>query len=410
MSFPLSISWFVGLGIIAQAAGDQGGLNDNLGWLTDPRTAVLVVLGLVLIVGGGRRLIRAGQAKRAVERLSDPSVSPSEIRAAAEFGRTGLIDFFRLLTEAKEPAQRDAAGQALARIWKQDDLIPEEEQGVIRRGFTFDWRVRRRYPRGIQIPIPVEVHYGVSFLDPETGGIGPNDLEWSHRIRGAERVALETPSDPKPGNGVVRFTIDPDDYPTNGPHRLELRTDVRTAETLTSRWELTMPAIPFVFEFDPRLETDALLTLPDEHRDQEMINAIRLVPSTTEGEPEIPTFLELDESFALRNPPKIVVNYPIPSDLAHRIKIELEGIDGQFDAGELVLKSSNADPDQHGYASISFPRSVQFPSGLIDRIGQYRLRAILRPDADLGWADPEIRSVWPGTVETNWVDVRVTRR
>ncbi len=71
------------------------------------------------------------------------------------------------------------------------------------------------------------------------------------------------------------FSIVPDDFPTNGPHRLVLQTRVRTAGLLTP-WEIELPHVPFTFEFDPLLRPDAILTLPDAERDATIGRAIRL--------------------------------------------------------------------------------------------------------------------------------------
>ena len=38
------------------------------------------------------------------------------------------------------------------------------------------------------------------------------------------------------------------------------------------------------------------------------------------------------------------------------------------------------------------------------------MRAILEANADRGWADPKIRSIWPEPIVTNWVEVTVVRR
>jgi hypothetical protein len=37
------------------------------------------------------------------------------------------------------------------------------------------------------------------------------------------------------------------------------------------------------------------------------------------------------------------------------------------------------------------------------------MRAWLHADPELGWADPEVRSVWPGEMATNWVEVEIVR-
>jgi hypothetical protein len=44
------------------------------------------------------------------------------------------------------------------------------------------------------------------------------------------------------------------------------------------------------------------------------------------------------------------------------------------------------------------------------RPGSTRARVILTADPALGWADPEVRSVWPGTIATAWEAVELVRR
>ena len=49
------------------------------------------------------------------------------------------------------------------------------------------------------------------------------------------------------------------------------------------------------------------------------------------------------------------------------------------------------------------------PSGVIERPAVLRMRLRLVADPQIGWADPDVRSVWPGEMETNWVEVEVVR-
>ena len=171
--------------VLAQQGNELGG-SRSWAWVADPRTTVLFVLASIVVIGGGRRLWIANRARKAVDRLSDPDVTAEEIVQAAEFGRPGLIEFFRLLAEGKTPEIRAAAGRALAIVWAKDDLIPEEEKAVLTRGFDVRWRARRRYPRGMTSPIPIEVSYGLPFLEASGPGIRPEDLEWSHRCRSGQ--------------------------------------------------------------------------------------------------------------------------------------------------------------------------------------------------------------------------------
>jgi hypothetical protein len=68
------------------------------------------------------------------------------------------------------------------------------------------------------------------------------------------------------------------------------------------------------------------------------------------------------------------------------------------------------EPESHRRFPLG-PLGTLAPGALaIDRPGPRRLRAILTPDPDRGWADPAIRSIWPGTITTGWIDALIIRR
>ncbi len=213
------------------------------GWLAEPRNAVLIVLGTVFVLGGGRQLRRALQARRAVGLLEAPGVTVEAIAKAVEFGRAGLFEFFRLLAEAKTPELRAAAGQALALLSARDELIGEEERAIVRRGYRVDWRARRRYPRALNCEIPFAIDFGIPFLDEASAGVRPSQLEWSYRVGGARRASLEAFSPWTAGPGRAEFQLYPGDFETNGPHRLVFEAKVRTVG-LTDHWELAPPTPP----------------------------------------------------------------------------------------------------------------------------------------------------------------------
>jgi len=374
------------------------------GWsayLTDPRSAVLVFLASALVIGGGRKLLQGARARRSVAALGEPDPTPAEVEGAAEHGRAGLIDLFRLLGTAEKAEVRVAAGRALARLWAGDELIVEEEKALVRRGFEVAWRARRRYPRGLAIPIPIRASFGVPFLVEGGSGVAPSHLEWSHRVLGAERARLEEWSPWQGGPGSAAFEVDPGDLPGPGPHRLALAARVRVVG-LTDRWELELPHIPFSFEFDPILAVGALETAPDAAREAALARSIRLEASA--GPADAPRFLDLG-GFVMRDPPELVVAAPLPCDLAHALDVEIEGVPGRFRAGSVVLTSQAP-------ASPRFPIGpiTGLPPEAIDRPGERRVRAVLVADPDLGWADPDVRSLWPGTLTTDWLTVRVIRR
>ena len=171
--------------------------------------------------------------------------------------------------------------------------------------------------------------------------------------------------------------------------------------------------MPFNFEFDPRLEPGSLLALPDDVRGEMMARAIRLeTRHPSEGHPV--RFLALSGEMAIRNPPQVVVATPLPCDLAHHLFLEIDGIVGRFRAGLIILSGQGTSRSQDagqspGPARFELGPIEPVPGETLDRPGMRRLRVILEADPDLGWTDPEVRSIWPGTIETGWVEVELMR-
>jgi hypothetical protein len=383
-------------------------------WLGDPKAAVWIVLAAVVLIGGGRRVLWAWRARKAVARLAEPDVVPEQIEAVAEFGRAGAWELLRIFSATDSEPRRLAAGRALARLWREDQLIAEEEQAVLRRGFTVSWSARRRYPRALHAEIPIRVSYEVPFLPDDARHVGASHLEWSHHVLGARRAALEEPSAWKAGPGRVAFAIVPEDFPTNGPHRLVLQTRVRTAG-LTTAWEIELPHIPFSIEFDPSLRLDAILTLPDAHRDDLIARAIRLEP-VEPARDQPARHLPIGGEWILRNPPQLTVTTPLPCDLAHATAIEFDGTPGHSPARPLIVSGQGlAHRGPGSTEAMTMTRRFDLgpipplPAGIIDRPGVRRMRVALKADPQLGWADPDVRSVWPGELQTNWVEVEIVR-
>jgi len=382
-------------------------------WVREPRSAVLFVLFSVLLLGGGRKALQAWRARGAVGRLEGAGVTTGVISAAADHGRAGLMELFRILGSSDRGDLRDAAGHALSVLWARDELIAEEEKALVRRGFQVRWKARRRYPRGLRSPIPIEVSYGVAFLQEAGAGVRPENLEWSHLVTGARRASLEVFSPWAAGPGRAAFSLVPTDFETDGPHKLVLRSRVRTAG-LTEAWEIELPHIPFGFEFDPLLAVEALFALPDHARAETFAHAVRLRTGTrgpVSG--DAPSeFLPLNEGLAIRDVPAIEVDVPLPCDLAHGVEFEFEGVPGHFTAGAVIIGGQGVVGEGVAPGPLRFPLGpvAPVPPAAIDRPGPRRLRARLVPDPDRGWADPEVRSIWPAEVETGWVEVEVVRR
>jgi hypothetical protein len=398
----------------ARAAGRRAsGSGADRSWVSEPKAVVWIALAAALLVGGGRKLLLAWRARKAIARLEAPNVTTEEIEAVAEHGRAGVGELLRIFSTSESGPQRQASGRALARLWLLDQLVAEEEKAIVRRGYNATWNARRRYPRALRAEVPIVVTYDVPFLKDDGRHVGPANLEWSHRMLGARRAALEEFSPWTAGDGRVACSIFPGDFETNGPHRLVLETRVRTAG-LTDSWAIDLPQVPFNFEFDPILRLDAILTLADATRDESIARAIRLEPAVVDnGEPA--RYLPLGGEWTIRNPPRVAVATPLAADLAHSISIEFEGLSGRYPAGRLILSGQGLAPVG---STESRPMIRRFelgpiaplPATFIERPGVRRARIVIEADLDRGWADPDIRSIWPGRTETNWVDVEIVRR
>lgn len=399
------------------------------GWLIEPKNSVLITLCTVLVVGLARRWRQARRAQAAVARLEEPGLDAESIEAVAEHGRAGIVELFRILGTAEQPALRTAAGRALASLWARDELVPEEEQAIARRGFEVAWHARRRYPRALERPIPIAVSFGVPFLpsrssEPEDGplasrGLEPivheEDLEWSHRILGAQRAGLEAQSKWHAGNARAEFTIEPRDFVGQGPHRLVLAASVRT-RGLTSTWEIPLPQMPMAIEFDPQLTVDALLAPFDAARAERIASALALEPAPeakahAQGEIAASRFLDLTPQIVMRDPPVIALATPLPCDLAHRVELEFEGVAGRFPAGEVVVSGQGGHtepPARRVLFPLAPPAGV--PPDAFNDAGERAIRVHLVADLHLAWSDPDLRSLWPGEVCSAWQTVRLVRR
>lgn len=408
------VQWLLTTGAVGQVerrVGRRSALNPGRRgwrWWSEPRNAVLLVLGAILVVGGGRRLWLALQARRAVARLEPETTTPEAIAAVVPHGRAGLAELFQLLGQQERPDLRLAAGRALAGLWAKDELIAEEEKALVVRGFQVDWHARRRYPRSLQGPIPIEVAYGVSFLADaasEGKGVRTDQLEWSYRILGSRRASLEEYSSWQPGTHRARFELQAGDFETDGPHRLIFHARTRTVG-LTGAWELDLPQTTFSFEFDPRLEISALHAAPDAERAAQFATAVRLV----ESEPgEASAYLPLNDQMALRHPPVIELTCPLPCDLAHSVLVEFEGLSATATAQPLVAAGLSGTDTPAGTVRRPLGAFSSLPADAIERPGRRRMRLRLTPDPHLGWADPAVRSIWPERLETDWLEVEMVR-
>ena len=264
-----------------------------------------------------------GGLARPSARLRRTRRHPEQIEAVAEFGRAGAWELLRIFsTTESEPCagRRAGPGASLARR-------PARRRGGTGAGpsrLFGDLEAPVGATRARSMPAsPSSSRYEVPFLPDDPARCRPDDLEWSHRIVGARRAPWKSSRRGRPGRGDVGFSIIPDDFPTNGPHRLVLQTRVRTAG-LSDSWEIELPHVPFKFEFDPVLRLDAILTLSDAVRD-ETIDARDPARAALAAMMPAGRFAAARRRMGLRNPPRLAVTTPLPSDLAHAVSIEFDG-------------------------------------------------------------------------------------
>ena len=87
--------------------------------------------------------------------------------------------------------------------------MAEEEQAIVRRGYTVTWNARGATRAALRAEIPITVTYEVPFLEDGGRRVGPANLEWSHRVLGARRAAIEEFSPWVAGRGRVAFRFSP---------------------------------------------------------------------------------------------------------------------------------------------------------------------------------------------------------
>lgn len=374
---------------------------------SDPRRWVFMAVVAFLVIGGGRKWLFGRRGQKMADRLACNEASIDEIRRCDQWGRIVVPELFRILTEGATAEYRLAALEALVKLWRADELIPEEEKAILTRSFSVDWQIRRKYPRRLTGAIEFRAFFGPPELTDDKLRLWlVEHLRWSYRVAGTRRASDDAWQPARIGLRQCRFQVVAEDFPEDGPHRLMLHLRVRT-EQLTDNWELDLPAQSTSFEWDDHLQPNALVTLPDSERAEAWSKAISFIGPT--GVDLSPFFIQLDSQFALRNPPQPSLKLPLPCDLAHQVFLEFENIPCRWRVGEWVEYAYPHVPECFDPKRWPDQAIAETPGFLLPHAGRFRMRIVLTPTPERGWSDPMIRSVWPEPITTEWVDVEVVR-
>lgn len=381
---------------------------------SDPRRWLFLAVVGFLVIGGGRKWLHGRKGRSLADRLAAGTATIDEIRDANTYGRIVVHDLFRVLAEGQTQEHRIAATEALVKLWRADELIPEEEKAIVSRSFSVDWRIRRKYPKGLKGPIEIRARFDLPKLNDDELNLWLwQHLRWSYRVTGTRRASDDTWQSDKDRRGLLRLVIMAEDFPDDGPHRIVLQTKAETQD-LTDQWSVELPAQSISFETDEKLSIGALAGMPDSSRAESMLHAVKPQPYDN----PYPSFSVVDDRFAIRNPPVFAIGSRLPADLAHQAILELDGIAGRWSIGEWVVAGRSTSPvseretvDQASVFRL-WPETLDRlgDAATLERGGNYRARVVLEPRPERGWSDPDIRSVWPEPITTGWFEVEIVRR
>ena len=139
----------------------QRTIGDPAKQFADPRRWVFIAVVGFLVVGGGRKWLSAKRGRQMADKLAENKATPDEIRSSARHGRLVVQDLFRVMAEGPSAEHRLAATESLVRLWRADELIPEEEKAIVTRSLVVDWQIRRKYPRLLSGQIQIRALFGV---------------------------------------------------------------------------------------------------------------------------------------------------------------------------------------------------------------------------------------------------------
>lgn len=384
--------------------------------MKDPRRWMFLAVVAFLLIGGGRKWHRSWQGRKLANRIADGLASSDEILLSSRYGRIAVPDLFHLLSSTEtEQTKKNAALRALISLWREDELIIEEEKAIIIRSFEVQWKHRRKYPRDMTGSFTIHASFGLpQLIDNELTSWLEKHLQWSSRITGSRRATDQQWKTSDAFRPKIQCDINPEDFPENSVHRIGLYVRLKTRD-LSSNWELELPATNSSFEWDEYLQTDALKAPFSDEEANQLNNALQWVPIAGSDQVALTmNHVKISPEFAVANPPLCMVQRPLPRDLAHQIYLEIQGVSRMIPVGEWVVALRNSDSVLNPEAEVTCPPWEISPEDLlsdseISRAGNHMIRLILEPVTHRGWANPDVRSVYSGRIEMPWINVELVR-
>lgn len=378
--------------------------------MSDPRRWVFIAVTAFLVLGGARKWLAGNRGRKMADRIANGQANLAEISNSAVHGRSVLPDLLSLLQDEAPADRKNAALEALIKLWRADELIAEEEKAILSRAIQVSWKQRRKYPRDFSGQFQITALFRLPLLaDKSCNEWLRNHLRFETRVTGTRRATDEQWKPLPADSSQLTMEIESRDFPEDSIHRLMLFIRVKT-EGLTSDWSLDLPGQATSFEWDHHLKSMALKAESDEKEAMIMQEALAWELIADADEMQLQN-VAISPGFAIHHPPVAMLAIPLPRDIAHEAMLEIEEVSSNIRLKKWVIAS-------RGSVSTAEKQFKQIPlemMGLIDdsaisRAGKYRARLLLNPKPELGWADPEIRSVWPGRLTSPWVEIEIVRR
>ena len=376
--------------------------------MVDPRRWIFIAVVAFLIFGGIRRWMAARAGQKTADRIANGIASQDEIRNSFRHGRAVLPDLLAMLGEETSIDQKKAAFEALLRLWQADELIPEEEKAILTRAFQIRWKQRRKLPRDFSGIFQIHVFIGLPEIEDESCRQWlKSHLTWEMRVSGTRRATDDQWKKINDSEMKLVIEINSRDFPEETVHRIMLHTRATTTH-LTSNWVLDLPSQSTSFEWETHLKALALRADFDDAESKEMQSGLIWRESELESNQES-QLLQISHSFGIFKLPTPQLKLPLPRDISHDVILIIDGINSHISLNHAVMECRQQPASTQQIRTLPLKIQNLIADDQISHAGKYKARLILKPRPELGWADPEIRSVWPESLEFPSIEIEIVR-